>query len=91
MLRPEWRSVTENRIRDDLRRATRRRHAVAPEQPVRASEDGTPQRRRLVDDVGRSPEPRHGNAVVLLDPASVLVPLAELRLRRSISRLGQFA
>ena len=44
------RYVTENRIRDELRRVTRRRDAIAPEQPVRASEDGAPQLRRLVDD-----------------------------------------
>ncbi len=49
-LRAYLRRVAENRIRDELRRATRRRHAVAPEQPVRASEDGAPQLRRLVDD-----------------------------------------
>ena len=40
----------ENRIRDELRRATRRRHAIAPEQPVRMSDAGAPQLRRLVDD-----------------------------------------
>ena len=49
-LRAYLRRVTENRIRDELRRVTRRRDAIAPEQPVRASEDGAPQLRRLVDD-----------------------------------------
>ena len=49
-LRAYLRRVIENRIRDELRRATRRRHAIAPEQPVRASDDGAPQLRRLVDD-----------------------------------------
>ncbi|MCY4661126.1 MAG: RNA polymerase sigma factor [Acidobacteria bacterium] len=49
-LRAYLRRVTENRIRDELRRVTRRRHAIAPEQPVRMSEDGAPQLRRLVDD-----------------------------------------
>ncbi len=49
-LRAYLRRVTENRIRDELRRVTRRRQAIAPEQPVRASEDGAPQLRRLVDD-----------------------------------------
>ncbi len=49
-LRAYLRRVTENRIRDELRRATRRRHAIAPEQRVRMSEDGAPQLRRLVDD-----------------------------------------
>ena len=49
-LRAYLRRVAENRIRDELRRATRRRRAIAPEQRVRASEDGAPQLRRLVDD-----------------------------------------
>ncbi len=49
-LRAYLRRVTENRIRDELRRVTRRRQAIAPEQPVRASEDGAPQLRRLVDE-----------------------------------------
>ena len=49
-LRAYLRRVAENRIRDELRRATRRRNAIAPEQPVRASEDGAPQLQRLVDD-----------------------------------------
>ena len=37
------RRVAENRIRDELRRATRRRDTIAPEQPLRASDDGAPQ------------------------------------------------
>ena len=49
-LRAYLRRVAENRIRDELRRATRRRYAIAPEQPVRASEDGAPQLQQLVDD-----------------------------------------
>ena len=49
-LRAYLRRVAENRIRDELRRATRRRHAIAPEQRVRTSDDGAPQLRRLVDD-----------------------------------------
>lgn len=49
-LRAYLRRVAENRIRDELRRATRRRHAIAPEQRVRTSDDGAPQMRRLVDD-----------------------------------------
>lgn len=44
-----WR-VAENRIRDELRRTARRRDTIAPEQPVRASEDGAPQLQQLVDD-----------------------------------------
>ena len=39
--------------------------------------------------VGRSPEPGHRNAVVLHHAATILVPLTELGLRRSVSRLGQ--
>ncbi len=49
-LRAYLRRVIENRIRDELRRATRRRLAIAPEQPVRMSDAGAPQLRRLVDD-----------------------------------------
>ncbi len=49
-LRVYLRRVAENRIRDELRRATRRRDAIAPERPVRLSEDGAPQLRRLIDD-----------------------------------------
>ena len=47
-MRAYLRRVAENRIRDELRRATRRRDAIAPEQAVRASEDGAPQLRQLV-------------------------------------------
>ena len=50
VLRVYLRRGVENRIRDEMRRATRRRHAIAPEQPVRASEDGAPQLQQLGDD-----------------------------------------
>ena len=46
-LRVYFRRSVENRIRDEMRRATRRRHVIAPEQPLRASEDGAPQLRQL--------------------------------------------
>ena len=46
-LRTYLRRGVENRIRDEMRRATRRRRAIAPEQPVRASEDGAPQLQQL--------------------------------------------
>ena len=49
-LRAYLRRVAENRIRDELRRATRHREAIAPAQPVRASDDAAPQWRRLADD-----------------------------------------
>ena len=48
-MRAYLRRVAENRIRDELRRATRRRDAIAPDQAVRASEDGAPQLRQLVE------------------------------------------
>ena len=48
-MRAYLRRVVENRIRDELRRATRRRDAIAPQQPLRTSEDGAPQLRRLVE------------------------------------------
>ena len=48
-MRAYLRRVAENRIRDELRRATRRRDAIVREQPLRASEDGAPQLRRLVE------------------------------------------
>ena len=50
VLRVYLRRGVENRIRDEMRRATRRRRAIAPEQPVRASEDGAPQLQLLGDD-----------------------------------------
>ena len=40
---------------------------------------------------GRAPEPGHGNGVVLHHAATVLVPLAELRLRLGVSGVGQLA
>ena len=49
-LRVYFRRSVENRIRDEMRRATRRRHVIAPEQPLRASEDGAPQLRQLRND-----------------------------------------
>lgn len=49
-LRSFLRQVVENRIRDELLRVTRRRRVIAPEQPVRASEDGAPQLKALIDD-----------------------------------------
>ena len=49
-LRAYLRRVAENRIRDELRRATRRRDTIAPEQPLRLSEDGAPQLQQLFDD-----------------------------------------
>ena len=48
-LRVYLRRGVENRIRDEMRRATRRRHVIAPEQPIRASEDGAPQLQQLRD------------------------------------------
>ena len=49
-MRAYLRRVAENRIRDELRRATRRRAAIAREQPLRAPEDDAPQLRRLFED-----------------------------------------
>ena len=49
-LRVYLRRGVENRIRDEMRRATRRRHVIAPEQPIRASEDGAPQLQQLRND-----------------------------------------
>ena len=40
---------------------------------------------------GSSPEPGHRSAVILLHVAAVLIPLAELRLRLGVPRLGQLA
>lgn len=52
-LRAYLRRAVDNRIRDELRRATRRldiERNLAPEETVRASEDATPQYRQLRDD-----------------------------------------
>ena len=49
-LRGYLRRAVENQIRDELRRAVRRRAAIAPEEVVRLSDDAAPQHRHLVDD-----------------------------------------
>ena len=48
-LRAYLQQAVENRIRDRLRRATRRLNVVLPEAPVRFSADAAPQHRALVD------------------------------------------
>ena len=47
-LRVYLRRAVENRIRDELRRATRRRSIILPEEPVRASDDAAPQLRQII-------------------------------------------
>lgn len=49
-LRIYLRRAVENQIRDELRRAVRRRAVIAPDEVVRLSDDGAPQHRQLVDD-----------------------------------------
>ena len=49
-LRAYLRRAVENRIRDELRRAVRRRASIAPDEVVRFSDDSAPQHRQLVDD-----------------------------------------
>ena len=49
-LRIYLRRAVENRIRDELRRATRRQSAVLPDEPVRASDAAAPQLRELIND-----------------------------------------
>ena len=49
-LRVYLRRAVDNRIRDELRRAERRRDIILPVTPVRASDDAAPQLRQLVDD-----------------------------------------
>ena len=44
------RRSVENQIRDELRRAVRRRASIAPDDVTRLSEEGAPQHRKLVDD-----------------------------------------
>ena len=48
-LRAYLRRVVENRVRDEMRRATRRQDAVVPAPPVRASEEGAPQLQQFLD------------------------------------------
>ena len=49
-LRMYLRRAVENQIRDELRRAVRRRASIAPDEVVRLSDDSAPQHRQLVDD-----------------------------------------
>ena len=49
-LRIYLRRAVENQIRDELRRAVRRRASIAPDEVLRLSDDGAPQHRQLVDD-----------------------------------------
>ena len=49
-LRIYLRRAVENQIRDELRRAVRRRASIAPDEVVRFSDDAAPQHRQLVDD-----------------------------------------
>ena len=49
-LRGYLRRAVENRIRDQLRRAAHRRVVDAADLPVRATNDGAPQLRQLLDD-----------------------------------------
>ncbi len=49
-LRAYLRRGVENRIRDQMRRAIRRRDGIAPDERVRLSEEGAPQHQALVDE-----------------------------------------
>ena len=49
-LRMYLRRAIENRIRDELRRSTRRRASIAPEEVVPLSDAAAPQHRQIVDD-----------------------------------------
>ena len=49
-LRVYLRRAVENQIRDELRRAVRRRAAIVPDEVTRLSEEAAPQHRKLVDD-----------------------------------------
>ncbi|MCY4078364.1 MAG: sigma-70 family RNA polymerase sigma factor [Acidobacteria bacterium] len=49
-LRAYLRRAVDNRIRDELRRAGYRRSVVAPDDPLRLSEEAAPQFTQLVDD-----------------------------------------
>ncbi len=49
-LRIYLRRAVENQIRDELRRAVRRRASIAPDEVVRLSADGAPQHQQFVDD-----------------------------------------
>lgn len=42
--------AVDNRIRDELRRGTRRLNQVMPDAPVRASDSAAPQHRQLIDE-----------------------------------------
>ena len=49
-LRAYLRRAVDNRIRDELRLAVRRRASIAPDEVVRFSDDAAPQHRQRVDD-----------------------------------------
>ena len=49
-LRIYLRRSVENQIRDELRRAVRRRASIAPDEVARLSEEAAPQHRKMVDD-----------------------------------------
>lgn len=49
-LRSYLQRAVANRIRDQLRRATRRRNAIMPDTSIRASDSGAPQHLQLIDD-----------------------------------------
>ena len=52
-LRAYLQHAVENRIRDRLRRARRRLHAMMPDAPVRPSDSAAPQHQELIDDETR--------------------------------------
>ena len=76
-LRAYLRRVAENRIRDELRRAVRRHGAIAPAQPVRASEDGAPH------ELGYN-----YRQLALVEPLPS-TDAARMALRRALIRLGE--
>lgn len=52
-LRAYLQHAVENRIRDQLRRVTRRRRAIMPDAPVQPSDSAAPQHQELLDDQTR--------------------------------------
>ena len=96
-LRVYFRRSVENRIRDEMRRATRRRHVIAPEQPLRASEDGAPQLRQLMERPslaavrGRPEMPEAPGAAAHRWPRRARIHLPAARPRRTPAECGRGA
>ena len=84
-LRVYLRRAVENQIRDELRRAVRRRASIAPDEVTRMSEEGAPQHRNMVDDETWS---RYLNALSHLPPRDRRLVVGRVELGYSFEQLA---